>query len=824
MRPTLPLMACAVVALGIGLRLTVLQDATRQSSSPATGMPEDEALFQELLAAGLLQPRPDGGLERLPRDWLLQRAASGEAPAPDDLEAQQVLETRRRLLGELDTSAVGAIVEKQIDLWNQTRRLSAIRDDGLPGEEGTPSAWSAKGPRGRPLRTGRIVPETFGFVHDGVLRPGYSDWLATPGSTTPVTFTSVVTPRGPGPVTIQLVGEPIRVPPGARKRKLSGPGQPGCPEQPVAYQISLPARGPKPFPVKITALPSINCAARIHGLAIRLEQPEPGAVSPAVYSFRPVQRARPSGRYVIQSRDGKFLTDPGGHGRPTAIAERLGLLPLVGTGPGDSFSLSGMLAATPISKEGLDVRLTIDSPLQLAAREALDWGATRYGEDEWATERKAALIILDANDGAILAVAGHPAIPEGLSSWDLPAFSAAFPLRDPSSVLAWEVIDKHNTPGSTFKPVTALALMMERDANFQERIRPVLEGLDSAELGRATGLSFASKSYVAYSGAKPVPNFGGATLGRYAKRPTRDPRCSPTLPGESDDPAQSQEEAPEEGRLGLVQATQFSLNAWYARVALMMEQERIDDFARRAEVQEGERIAAPEMTLTRTARWLGIDDRKRLDLATNLPASAGLARHSGQSHDVLYPQLARSTLARMSYNENDWGARPLVMYTTALNGIGQTVSTSPLQMALAAAAIATGQRVRPHLLAAWNGVGLEAPERAPLDVPPDMLELLRAGMKAVTEVGTAPRAFPRPLACRVYGKTGTAEIDAARSYNSGWFIGWREGDARDSRTLAFACMSTHATGDYRFGGTACAPVVSRALQSLEAPNGSQDPG
>jgi cell division protein FtsI/penicillin-binding protein 2 len=220
--------------------------------------------------------------------------------------------------------------------------------------------------------------------------------------------------------------------------------------------------------------------------------------------------------------------------------------------------------------------------------------------------------------------------------------------------------------------------------------------------------------------------------------------------------------------------------------------------------------------LTRASRWFGIDDRQRLDLAINLPESTGLKRHSGEAHDVLFPQLARSTLATMVFNQDDWGARELMMYTTALNGIGQTISASPLQMTLPAAAIATGQRVRPYLFARWGGESLSPPEPTPLPVDTELLEILRSGMKAVPEVGTASRAFPRPLACRVYGKTGTAEIDAVRSYNSGWFIGWREPAGPSQRRLAFACMTTHATGSYRFGGTACAPVVSRMLQGLDS--------
>lgn|GEM_PF-2364157 len=813
LRFLLLVIVCTAIVAGVAYRLHSLYTGTVLAANDTSGLPEDEALFTELLDAGLLRPRPDGGLDRVPRDWLLREAVDAlESPdraADANPPNAEQAETTRRLLGMLDRSAVGAIVGQQVELWNQTRSVAAIRDDRARSDDDAPQAWSAYGPTGRPLHSGQLVPETFGFVHDGELRPGFSDWLSVSGGTEAVTFRSVVEPGDADTLTIQLIGTPTELPAGASAKEFLGEPLEGCSEPPVAHRIRVPLSrsGDSPSTLEITAIPSVHCAARIHGLAISLEKD----ADRTHYRFRPVRRSRPGGRYVIRALAGEYLTDPSGRGRPSDLTEELGMLPLVGTGGGDSFSLTGLLAATSVPPDTLEVSLTIDTEIQRAAHEALAWGIDRFRDDRWAAERKAGLIVLDADTGAILAVAGQPAIPPGLSDWDLPAFSAAYPLRDPSSILAWEVIDKHNTPGSTFKPVTALALMMETDPALQPQIAAAIRGLDSRELYAATGLTYGSSAFVAYRGAKPVPNFGGSTLGSYANRPKRDPRCI-----QGDPEATERARRPEPG-FGMRQATQFSLNAWYAGVALMMEQPRIDEYAARVEQQSGERLPAPEAGLTRTARWLGIDDRQRLDLAINVSDEAGLKRYSGDAYDVLYPQLARSTLATMAFNKDDWGARELLMYTTALNGIGQTVSASPLQMALVASAIATGHRVRPYLFASWNGESLPTPETAPLPVDPELLDILRSGMKAVPEVGTAPRAFPRPMACHIYGKTGTAEIDAARSYNSGWFIGWKEPDSPDQRRLSFACMTTHATGSYRFGGTACAPVVSRMLQRLEAP-------
>ena len=119
-------------------------------------------------------------------------------------------------------------------------------------------------------------------------------------------------------------------------------------------------------------------------------------------------------------------------------------------------------------------------------------------------------------------------------------------------------------------------------------------------------------------------------------------------------------------------------------------------------------------------------------------------------------------------------------------------------------------------------LGGPAPE---LGADPALLTLLREGMKAVPEVGTAAGAFAQSpeFRCRVYGKTGTAEIDKSKSFNSAWFIGWMEPAQAGERRLAFACMMTHATGPLRTGGGACAPIVNRMLSGVTGADQARKP-
>ena len=431
-------------------------------------------------------------------------------------------------------------------------------------------------PCGRPstapgvlFRPGRIVPETFGFIHGGVLQPGFTDWLSIPSAKESITFRSEITVKTAQTLKIQVIGKPIRLPRGARAQARKADLKWPCPAEPQAYVVSVPvAPSAKPRRLEIEAQPSINCSPRIHGLAIRLDRAEDGSYK--TYAWRPVKRSRPAGKFAIRTADGVYLTGDNGNGKPTAATYELGLLPIIGTGGGDTFSLSGMLAGSRLPADGLEVALTIDSRMQEAAQRAIEWGIERFKNDRWAGERKSALVVLDADTGAILAAGNHPVVPVGLHPWDYASFSATYPLRDPSTIIGWEVIDKHNTPGSTFKPVTALALMMDENESFRNRIAPVMRGLDSASMARATGLSYGSSSYVAYQGAKPVPNFGGATIGRYS---------SPAAARSALPAGRELIQPKPEVLFGLRRAAQFSLNAWFARVALMMEQDRIDAYA-----------------------------------------------------------------------------------------------------------------------------------------------------------------------------------------------------------------------------------------------------
>jgi penicillin-binding protein 2 len=149
-------------------------------------------------------------------------------------------------------------------------------------------------------------------------------------------------------------------------------------------------------------------------------------------------------------------------------------------------------------------------------------------------------------------------------------------------------------------------------------------------------------------------------------------------------------------------------------------------------------------------------------------------------------------------------------------GIGQGyVSTTPLQLAVVAARVATGTAVVPRLVVPSDRAIEPAP---PLNMDPGHLEIVRAGMAAVVNEpgGTAVRsALPLPDV-QMAGKTGTSQVISAKNQHK--LKGW-EGETHalfiayapvDSPRYAAACVVEHGGG----GSRAAAPVVRDVMTEV----------
>jgi penicillin-binding protein 2 len=118
---------------------------------------------------------------------------------------------------------------------------------------------------------------------------------------------------------------------------------------------------------------------------------------------------------------------------------------------------------------GQTVRLTIDAPLQIAAQNALEFGIQQARiNGEWAADG-GAIVALSPKDGSILALASSPSYDPSvwtgrrtlkeLNAQGLGTQKSALDRNYPALDRA---LDATYPPGSTFKPLTAIAALQER--------------------------------------------------------------------------------------------------------------------------------------------------------------------------------------------------------------------------------------------------------------------------------------------------------------------------------------------------------------------------
>lgn len=142
-----------------------------------------------------------------------------------------------------------------------------------------------------------------------------------------------------------------------------------------------------------------------------------------------------------------------------------------------------------------------------------------------------------------------------------------------------------------------------------------------------------------------------------------------------------------------------------------------------------------------------------------------------------------------------------------MRAVGYGVEASPLSVARAYAALATG--VLPSL-------GLQAGEARPvvrLDGVAAELAVVREGLRDCVDKGTAKdilllRHFG------VFGKTGTAEV-GEREENNAWFAGFLPGPGGDGVQLCF-CAVVYWVPDGVHGDEAAGELVARWLAEVEA--------
>lgn len=346
------------------------------------------------------------------------------------------------------------------------------------------------------------------------------------------------------------------------------------------------------------------------------------------------------------------------------------------------------------ARDGFDLKLTLDASLQYAAERAL-------------TGLRGAFVAVDPRDGAVRAMVSSP-------SFDPRECVPVFPRKiyeryrnDPAKPLLNRAVAGVYAPGSTFKPVTALAALMK--------------GLDPAKTHECIG-------YHEVAGMRI--------------------RCARTWG---------------HGEVDLAHALKESCNPYFCEIG----------------------VRTGTNALFNVCRMFGLGSKTGIDFTIEeeglIPSAAVKAK--------------RDPAVRWYSGD------------VAQTSIGQGfLLVTPLQMALVAAAIGTGNIVKPRL-----NSDLPAEVR-PLGIPRRHLDAVRKGMRMVVDGGTGRRAGEK-LAAYMIGKTGTAEIGSrANRRKNTWFIAYAE-PAAESRTkepLAVALVVENG----ETGGATAAPKVREILKTF----------
>ncbi|MES2126274.1 MAG: penicillin-binding transpeptidase domain-containing protein [Pseudomonadota bacterium] len=716
---------------------------------PAQGGPvlEDEALFGQLIERAMLRLDAGGQAELAPRDLALWRAAPAGARAVDlsswdnvvlDLPAQ-------KLLKHLYWMADGEFVRQQVAVFNGERRLLAVRTRPGSGE------WL--GAAAAPAATAQFFAD---------LPQGWAPWARVDGA-------AHLQLAAAGKVDVMLAGRLRRVE-GARvlARQDSCTGR-ACPDAAMVQVIRLePLAGAREIVIVADPVPvPIDQQYRF----LRVEQGKlawhqvPQAVRSPALAGAPV---------TLSDRNGTVLWN----GAPSAAAQAAGLATMLGLRADQANSIAGMLARTGGPH---NARLSLDLPLQALSQRALDCVGMRRGQWDGAAckggqaapeGRHAGLVIIDTETGDILAAAGAGTAAASLANWsEVRDFDRANPARSPLRLPAWQHDGGiHNSPGSTFKIISALGLEMaaRRDA----QIDAMLAGLPLAALNRMAherGFAFQTDAaaYPANTRLAHISNYKDQHLDRRAV----------------------------DGRLGLPQALTYSLNTWFAWSGELADRSLFGQAEGGA--PDLQALGAGALDTVRPsigmAHRLGFEQALRLDGGLLGPA------YAWQSWDALQASAAHIDPIHTRHELRQMA-------------IGLRMQATPLQMALAAGAVGQGSIVAPRLLLELDGRQAQETKGTALGV---RLDRIRSGLKGVVDAGTAAGAFGAPALASVRhalsGKTGTSpSID---DLSTVWFTGWLEPGALPGQAhrLAVAAFVSHSEAS---GGEHAAPIVAAILRSL----------
>ncbi|HJV01705.1 MAG TPA: penicillin-binding transpeptidase domain-containing protein [Burkholderiaceae bacterium] len=795
---------------------------------------EDQMLFESLRARGLVRVRADGAIDLAPRDlpqWLAS-PASARAAGLAGWQGVTGDAVTARLLKRLYYQADGDYVRQQLAIYNDERHLLAWRvkegpagaaqwqasalpvaearsgtEAGLVTEakaaaavaEAKAAAAEADAVKGvaageapgMPLATSAQMPAAAASLF-AELPQGWQPWTRVarwPQAASAVTIrlqTRLSRPATAGEtLQLLLIGQ-VRGAAGARARTQAACTGRAC-ATPGDVQL-----------VTLSLLPGVR-SVQLDVSALRIDTPADRKYRhlavvdghPLWQALGEAGRAPPSTSTAavpvqLQDRNGTPLW---ADGAPTQVALDAGMATLLGVNARHASGIAGVLARRPAPNGGpVPARLTLDLPLQALSQSVLDcvamrrghWDGHRCAGGGTAPEgRHAGIVMLDTETGDVLAAAGAGTGIVNAANWaEVRDFDRANPARSALRLPALQHDGgAHQSPGSTFKIVSALGL--ELAAQRDPQLDGLLAGLPLGAINRMAaqrgfGFQTDAATYPFNTRLAHITNYKEQSVARRAQ----------------------------DGRLGLAQALTYSLNTWFAWSGELSDASlfgRPDGGAPDLQALDAGALDTVRPILA-AAHRLGFGQPLRLDgglLPSDFNWQPWDALQATPAH--IDPIHTRHELRQMS--------------------IGLRMQATPLQMALAAGAVGQGAVIMPRMLLALDGKDSNAAPGRPLGI---RLDRIRVGMKGVIDVGTAAGAFGGPalaaLRPHLYGKTGTAPSGDGTA--TVWFAGWLEAGSLPGQThrLALAVFASHSEAT---GGEHAAPVAAAILATLAAQNREQ---
>lgn len=186
----------------------------------------------------------------------------------------------------------------------------------------------------------------------------------------------------------------------------------------------------------------------------------------------------------------------------------------------------------------------------------------------------------------------------------------------------------------------------------------------------------------------------------------------------------------------------------------------------------------------------------------------------GMKHDLPMSAIAAGVMPDKAWKMESYGQEWRIGDTVNAS-IGQGyVLTSPLQLAVMTARIATGKAVVPRLVLGQGTEELPVPEAPPLNIPAQYLNAVRRGMDEVMNGahGTAKSSRIVDETMQMAGKTGTAQVHSygENGIRDNKLLPWHLRDHAlfvcyapvDNPQIAVAVVVEHGGG----GSTAAAPI------------------